>query len=344
MLDPLFLSSGLFFGWSLGANDAANVWGPAVGARMVKFIKAALLCGLFVTLGSVLSGSGGSHTIGAFASVRTLSGAFIVTFSAALTVFWMTRMRMPVSNTHAVAGSIIAWNLFSATPVDYQTLYKIVGSWFFSPVLTGIFAALLYKLISGFLRRWPLHILHLDSLNRKALIIAGILGSYSLGANNIGNVIGVFVPVSPFRDIVLGPGIIFSSTQQLALIGGLSIGLGVLTYSKKVMLTVGKDIYKLSPLMSFVVILSSSLVLFLFASKELQNLMISLGLPAFPLVPISSSQSIVGGVLGIGLSENLYNINYGILKRIFLAWITTPVAAGLLSFLLFSLRGILGAV
>jgi len=86
------------------------------------------------------------------------------------------------------------------------------------------------------------------------------------------------------------------------------------------------------------------LVLFLFASKELQNLMISMGLPAFPLVPISSSQSIVGGVLGIGLSENLYNINYRILRRIFLAWITTPFAAGLLSFLLFSLQGILGAV
>ena len=41
----LFLSSGLFLGWSLGANDAANVFGTAVGTRMVRFATAAAICG-----------------------------------------------------------------------------------------------------------------------------------------------------------------------------------------------------------------------------------------------------------------------------------------------------------
>ncbi len=39
----LFLTSGLFLGWSLGANDAANVFGTAVGTRMVRFTTAALI-------------------------------------------------------------------------------------------------------------------------------------------------------------------------------------------------------------------------------------------------------------------------------------------------------------
>jgi PiT family inorganic phosphate transporter len=56
----IFLSSGLFLGWSLGANDAANVFGTAVGTRMVRFKVAAIICGVCVILGSVWSGAGTS--------------------------------------------------------------------------------------------------------------------------------------------------------------------------------------------------------------------------------------------------------------------------------------------
>ena len=47
----LFLFGGLFLGWSLGANDAANVFGTAVGTRMISFKTAALVCSIFVVLG-----------------------------------------------------------------------------------------------------------------------------------------------------------------------------------------------------------------------------------------------------------------------------------------------------
>ena len=50
-----FLSSGLFLGWSLGANDAANVFGTAVGSRMIRFSTAAVICSVFVILGAVMS-------------------------------------------------------------------------------------------------------------------------------------------------------------------------------------------------------------------------------------------------------------------------------------------------
>ena len=48
MLFLFFITSGLFLGWSLGANDAANIFGTAVGSRMIKFKKAAIIAGIFV--------------------------------------------------------------------------------------------------------------------------------------------------------------------------------------------------------------------------------------------------------------------------------------------------------
>ena len=67
MIDPLlllFLSSGLFLGWSLGANDAANVFGTAVGTKMLTWRSAALICSIFVVLGAFISGSGTTSTLG----------------------------------------------------------------------------------------------------------------------------------------------------------------------------------------------------------------------------------------------------------------------------------------
>ncbi|NQV50408.1 MAG: inorganic phosphate transporter, partial [Candidatus Marinimicrobia bacterium] len=58
MLIMLFLSSGLFLGWSLGANDASNIFGTAVGTKMVKFYTAATVASIFVILGAVVSGAG----------------------------------------------------------------------------------------------------------------------------------------------------------------------------------------------------------------------------------------------------------------------------------------------
>ena len=46
----VFLLGGLFLGWSLGANDAANVFGTAVGTRMIRFQTAAIVCGIFVKI------------------------------------------------------------------------------------------------------------------------------------------------------------------------------------------------------------------------------------------------------------------------------------------------------
>ena len=111
----IFLTSGLFLGWALGANDAANVFGTAVGTKMVKFSTAAIICSIFIIIGAVWGGAGTTDTLGKLGAVNALPGAFMVAFSAALSVLLMTKAGLPVSTSQAIVGGIIGWNYFSGT-------------------------------------------------------------------------------------------------------------------------------------------------------------------------------------------------------------------------------------
>jgi PiT family inorganic phosphate transporter len=327
-----FLTSGLFLGWSLGAKDAANVFGTAVGSRMVRFKVAAAIASLFVILGAVVEGAGVTETLGHLGAVNAIAGSFTVALAAGLTIAWMTRARIPVATSQAIVGAIVGWNLFTGSPTDLGVLSKIVATWFISPLLAAIFAILIYLLFKFVLGRARIHMLRLDAYTRAGLIVVGALGSYTLGANNIANVMGVFVPASPFHDIHLFDLFTLHGTQQLFLLGALAIAVGIFTYSRRMMLSVSNDIFTLTPILALIVVLAHTIVLFLFASTGLKSLLISLGLPSIPLVPVSSSQAIVGAIFGIGIIKGAKGVNFKLLGKIASGWVMTPIFAALLTF------------
>ena len=331
----IFLSAGLFMGWSLGANDAANIFGTAVGSKMVSFRTAAIICSVFVIIGAVAGGSGTSHTLGKLGSINAIAGAFAVSASAAFTVLMMTRKGLPVSTSQAIVGAIIGWNVFAGLQTDTKVVVDIVQTWVFTPILAAIFAVIIYWIVKYIIEHTKIHVVKMDKYTRWGLIIAGAFGSYSLGANNIANVMGVFVQVSPFNDITIG-NVTFAGIQQLFLLGGIAIAVGVFTYSKKVMTTVGKSIFKLSPINAFVVVLATSLVLFVFSSEGLYNFLTSRNLPALPLVPVSQSQAVIGAIMGIGLAKGGRNIDVSKIGKISIGWILTPLISMIISFVALS--------
>ena len=335
MLDPtvlIFLSSGLFLGWSLGANDAANVFGTAVGSRMIRFTTAAIICGIFVILGAYVSGTGAAQTLGKLGAVNAIGGSFMAALAAGLTVSWMTKLGLPVSTSQAIIGSIIGWNLFSDSYTDISSLLKILSTWIICPLLSAVIAAFLFSVAKVFVRKMGIGLIRFDGYTRLALILAGAFGAYSLGANNIANVMGVFVPVAPFPDMLFGQGFSISSAQQLFLVGGLAIAVGVFTYSKRVMMTVGSELMRLTPLAAWVAVMSHSIVLFLFASERLEQLLAKMSLPTIPLVPVSSSQAVVGAVIGIGMLQGGREIQWPRVYSIVKGWVITPLISCLLCF------------
>lgn len=334
------ITSGLFLGWSLGANDAANVFGSAVGSRMLSFKRAAAIASIFVIIGAVVQGRGAANTLSDLSKVDALAGAFTVSLCAAFSVYLMTKRGLPVSTGQAVVGAIIGWSVFTGSKTDYHVLTTILASWVLGPILGMVFASLLFLLMRWWLRRLSIHVIKLDTYIRLALILVGAFGAYSLGANNIANVMGVFVPSAP--NVVLDFGIFsLDGAQLLFLLGGIAIAVGIYTYSERVMNTVGEGILSLTPEAAIVVVLSQALVLFLFSSTSLSVFLSASGLPSIPLVPVSSTQVVIGSVLGIGLIKGAREIKPKVIGGIALGWVATPVVAGLLTwFLLFFVQNV----
>ena len=98
-----------------------------------------------------------------------------------------------------------------------------------------------------------------------------------------------------------------------ALLGGLAIAAGVLTYSLPVMMTVGRQITALDPVSSLVAALGTALTVHLFTQ---------LG------IPVSTSQAIVGAVVGVGLTKGTMAVNRRMFWMIPTSWVVSIVGAG----------------
>lgn len=297
------LSGGLYLGWALGANDAANVFGTAVASRIITFRKAAILCSIAIIIGATLQGEAGIHTLSGL-TTQTHMSLLVVSVSAAITVTLMTIMRLPISTSQAIIGSIAGVGL-STGSMQWGGMVKIVTCWIATPIGALIIAYIFYKLLAAFIRYVPMSVLTRDKILWSGLIVVGIYGSYALGANNVANATGIFSGQFP--------GV---SDSQLALFGGIAIASGVLTYSKRVMMAVGSGVMPLDAFTALVTVSSMAVTVHIFAIIG---------------VPVSTSQAIIGSIIGIGLIRGVHSIKFKTLRNIGFGWLLTPIIALILS-------------
>jgi PiT family inorganic phosphate transporter len=306
------VASGIFLGWSLGANDASNVFGTAVASRMVKFTTAAALCSLFVVLGAMLEGREGIQTYQQL-SPMSANLAFIVGLAAGATVALMSYWSLPVSTSQAVVGALVLIGVLHSS-LDTSSLVKVVLCWLGTPIGAALATIVLYYTVGKLLNVIYPNLFMYDRGLRWSLMIAGSYGAYALGANNVANVTGAFA----------GPGML--TPFQACLIGSLAIALGVLTYSKNVMYTVGRNLVRLNAYTAFISILSAAVTVHVYAIIG---------------VPVSNSQAIVGAVLGIGILKGTRTIQTKTLWRILFGWMGTPAISAGVAFGLYQLFAVL---
>ncbi|UCF67583.1 MAG: anion permease [Acidobacteriota bacterium] len=290
----------VYLGWSLGANDASNVFGTAVSTRMVRFRTAAVFGSVFVVVGALVQGDAGMVTVGGLSRFDAGS-ALIASLGAALTVTLMTVLRLPVSTSQAVVGAIIGVGLLGEG-IETGGLVKIVLCWLSTPFGGLVFAMALYRLLTPLFDRLAHQLIIYDAVLRISLVVTGCYGAYALGANNVANVTGIYV----------GAGIL--SPPAAALIGGGSIALGILTFSRRVMSTVGRGIVGLSAYSALIAVLAHSVTVHVYAVVG---------------VPVSSSQAIVGSVLGVGILKSAETVRLRAIAGILSGWLATPVIGAL---------------
>jgi PiT family inorganic phosphate transporter len=316
---------GAFLGWSLGANDSANVFGTAVSSRMVSYRTAIVLTALFVIIGALLQGQAGIRTLSEDLRKKStvvskefspetakkirnkaLQVAVVASVAAAFTVTIMTILKIPVSTSQAVVGAIIGIGIMQ-NDVNAGGLGKVIACWIGTPVGGIIFTLVFYWIFKKIFNWLNLSVFTYDPVMSLLLIICGCYGAYALGANNVANVSAVFVGKSSEGML---------SVEQAALFGAISIAVGVLTYSKPVMLTVGKGIIKLDSFCAFICVLSHAVTVHIYAMVG---------------VPVSTSQAIVGAILGIGFIKGAHTVDYRKLVAVSSGWLATPFVAGIFS-------------
>ena len=289
-------------GWSLGANDAANVFGPAVAVGALRFRTAALVAFVFAMAGATAIGSRGFATYDALGTQSAVS-SLVIMLTAGSTVALMTYSGLPVSTTQAVVGAIVGAGLVHGTAA-FAPLPRIALSWILAPLGSMVIAFLALRVLASSPRALPSRLLGHSKVVQVGLLIATCYSSFSLGANNIANVTGVYVSSGLLTPI------------WAAVIGSGAIGLGIFTFGRRVIDTVGTQLVELNATAALIVVLAAA---------------VSLNVFALVGVPVSASQAVVGGVVGVGLAKGVRTVNVRRLGEIALGWIGTPAVACALS-------------
>jgi len=330
LLGALLLAVAFYVGWNVGANDAANCIGTTVGASVLSYRSAALMMAVFVILGGALQGHHVMKTVGkgivitevtVYESHNSLPAPeeleqyfpehrlpdlaiFVALLSAGFFVTIATFSRIPVSTSQAIVGGVAGTGIgivgAQASYFKLSILLKILGAWVISPVLAMILAFCIYLLLNVIFRRARAVVW--SNVLRIAVIASAAYVSYSLGANDVGNAIGPLLNKYPDKGL------------YLAILGGVAMAVGALTFGKRVTNTVGRSITPLD-----------------YTGALAAQASAAFGVHVFSMlgIPVSTSQAVVGAVIGVGLTKGAKAVSTRKIFTILAGWIVTPLCAAI---------------
>ncbi len=200
-------------------------------------------------------------------------------------------------------------------------------------VLIGIGMALISKYFINRIKHEPaedkdFHYTNVEKVFAVLMIVTACAMAFAHGSNDVANAVG---PIAAVVGIVESGGEIAAKSALpiwILLLGGIGIVVGLVTYGHRVIATIGTNITELTPSRGFAATLAAATTVVVASGTGM---------------PISTTHTLVGGVLGVGLARGIGALNMRIIRTIFMSWvITLPAGAGLAIIFFFTLKGIFG--
>ncbi|MCG9754746.1 inorganic phosphate transporter [Shewanella insulae] len=157
------------------------------------------------------------------------------------------------------------------------------------------------------------------------MVVTACCMAFAHGSNDVANAIG---PLAAVVSVVNSGGEIASKAELVWWIlplGAFGIVMGLAIFGKRVMQTIGKNITHLTPSRGFAAELAAASTVVIASGTGL---------------PISTTQTLVGAVLGVGMARGIAAINIGVVRNIVVSWVVTLPAGAGLSIIFFMIKGI----
>lgn len=245
-------------------------------------------------------------------------GAFIVFKLIVIIIF---NSKEPFSTAEKSVPFILGITIFI---ISLSILYETDLSLRIFGERLSLMKATLYSLVPGFvlgfIGKYPIlknieqedGIDDVEKIFKRLMILTACYIAFSFGANNVGNAIGPIVLIIENTFGNSGVPALFRSEILLS-IGGIGLAVGISTWGYKVIKTIGFKLTSLTNTRGFAVTFGGATTMLVASMAGM---------------PISTSHTVVGAVIGVGIARGVEAIDLSVIKRIVYSWVlTVPIAA-----------------
>ncbi|HVA65890.1 MAG TPA: inorganic phosphate transporter [Elusimicrobiota bacterium] len=313
-----------FFDFLNGMHDAANEIATVVSTRVLSPKQAVLWAACFHMAAAVGFGVHVANTVGKGLVDPSILDNTVILGALVGGAFWnwlTIRMGIPVSSTHSLIGGLVGAAVAKAGfgCLLFRGLSITVAFMIISPIV-GLFLGfgLMIAVYWGFRKYTGRQV---DTLFRTGQLLSSGFLSLAHGLNDAQKTMGL-IAVLLFTNHLIGP--TFHIPYWVILSCYAVISLGTLAGGWRVVHTVVQKITKLKPVSGFCVEFGSGACIFLCSLVG---------------IPVSTTHVVSGSLLGVGSTQRLSAVRWGVAGRIVWAWILTiPCAAAVSALTYFALH------
>lgn len=319
----------LLFDFLNGLHDAANSIATVVSTRVLKPHHAVLWAAFFNFIAFAVFGLHVAQTVGKGIVDAQIIDPQVIFGALMGAIAWNVitwRYGIPSSSSHALIGGLLGAGISKAglSSVVWSGVGKTVAAIFLSPTVGLVLALMLVLAVAwSSLKLTPMGV---DKRFRKLQLVSAALYSLGHGGNDAQKTMGIIAVLLYSQGMLGGE---FHVPFWVVLSCQAAMALGTMSGGWKIVHTMGSKITRLTPAQGFCAETGGAITLFM---------------ATFGGIPVSSTHTITGAIVGVGSARRLSAVRWNVASRIVVAWVVTLPAAGLVGAAFYEAAVLLGGM